>query len=102
MLSKIHPHLFILGTVIFLIAAVFARKFDKTQLRRFRAFNIVYNIGVAATAAAMLARGVFQVLGTELSNGADKAITYAAGTAHAVTAIGVIIFILTLRKTAKN
>lgn len=45
----------------------------------FRSFLGCYNIGVPLTALMMLARGVTQVLGTELSAGASASISGIAG-----------------------
>ena len=46
-LSKAHGHLFVLGTVIYLIIALFhlAREFEETKL--FKGAQIVYNIGIS-------------------------------------------------------
>ena len=102
MLSYVHPHLFLLGTVIFLIAALFARNHDYPRRKMFRAFYIVYNIGVSLTVAMMLVRGILQVLGTQIPKGVDSALSGVAGLAHIVTGTGILIFLLALRKTAKN
>ena len=75
MLSYAHPHLFLLGTVIFLIAAIFTRNHDYPKRTSFKVFYIVYNIGLALTVCMMFVRGILQVLCTELSKGADSAIS---------------------------
>ena len=102
MLRVLHPHLFLLGTVIFLIAALFSRNHDYPRRKSFKAFFVVYNIGLSLTAVMMLVRGILQVLGTALPSWADSTISGVAGIGHITTAVGIIIFLLALRKTAKS
>lgn len=46
-LGKVHTHLFILGTLIFLISALFCAHFKSlSEQKLFKAFLCVYNIGV--------------------------------------------------------
>ncbi|MGN1128418.1 MAG: DUF2871 family protein, partial [Candidatus Flemingiibacterium sp.] len=45
-LGKVHVHLFVLGMAVFLITALFADRRDLTRLRTYRAFLVIYNIGV--------------------------------------------------------
>lgn len=100
-LGKVHTHLFMLGMVMFLIAALFADRLPLAQNKQFKAFLTVYNIGVALTAVMMVVRGVFQVLGTELSKGADASVSGMAGIGHILTGAGIVLLFLALKKTAK-
>ena len=61
-LGKVHTHLFLLGMVIFLLAALFCTQKDLPKLKTFRVFVRLYNIGVPLTAAMMVVRGIPQVL----------------------------------------
>ncbi len=99
-LSKVHTHLFMLGMVVFLIAALFAKDGSLEKEKMFKSFMIVYNIGVPLAAVMMAVRGVTQVLGTELSNGADASISGIAGIAHILTGVGIILFLAALLKFA--
>ena len=102
-LGKVHTHLFLLGMFMFLITALFAGRLkDLEGLKTFRAFNIVYNIGVPFTAVMMTVRGITQVLGTELSKGASAAISGIAGIGHIITGTGIILLLLSLMKAARN
>ena len=47
----------------------------------------------------MLVRGVTQVLNTELSNGADVAISGIAGIGHIILGISLIMILLNIKKT---
>ena len=89
-LGKVHTHLFLLGMFVFLITALFVGRLkDLESIKTFRAFNIVYNIGVPITAVMMTVRGITQVLGTELSKGANAAISGIAGIGHIITGTGI-------------
>ena len=101
-LGKVHVHLFVLGMAVFLITALFADRRDLTRLRTYRAFLVIYNIGVPLTAVMLLVRGVTQVLGLSLSSGASAAISGIAGIGHILTGAGVILLLLTLKKAADN
>lgn len=101
-LGKVHTHLFLLGMVLFLIVALFAAHTDLKEERLFRIFLKVYNIGVPLTAVMLAVRGITQVLETTLSTGASAAISGIAGIGHILTGVGLILFILSLKKIAKN
>ena len=90
-LGKVHPHLFLLGMMMYLLVALFTAHGDLTQHRSFRAFLVTYNLGVPLTAIMLLVRGVTQVTGVALSTGAISGI---AG-------IGLVLLLLTLRKAAR-
>ena len=97
-LGKVHTHLFMLGMVVFLIAALFARGSSLEKEKTFRSFMIVYNIGVPLAVVMMTVRGVTQVLGAELSKGADALISGMAGIGHILTGAGIILFLTALLK----
>ena len=59
--------------------ALYAAHGDLAAGKMFRSFLGCYNIGVPLTSLMMLARGVTQVLGTELSAGASASISGIAG-----------------------
>jgi len=97
-LGKVHTHLFMLGMFVFLIAALFARDGLLEREKTFKAFMIAYNIGVPLASVMMLIRGITQVLGTDLSKGADAAISGIAGIGHILAAAGIILFLTALLK----
>ncbi len=47
-LGKVHTHLFLLGMLMFMIVALFARDRSLSKQKTFRIFTYVYNIGVTA------------------------------------------------------
>ncbi|MGN0638347.1 MAG: DUF2871 domain-containing protein [Huintestinicola sp.] len=102
-LGKVHTHLFLLGMIIFLIAALFCAHFKSlTEQKLFKAFLCVYNIGVPITAVMMAVRGVSEVLGTELSKGANGAISGISGIGHIITGTGIILLLVSFRSAAKT
>lgn len=102
-LGKVHTHLFALGMLVFLITALFASHFKNLrELKTFRAFTVVYNIGVPLTAVMMTVRGVTHVLGLELTKGANAAISGIAGIGHIIAAAGIILLLISLKKAAKS
>lgn len=101
-LGFVHTHLFLLGMVMFLIAALFAARLPLTQMKTFKPFLVTYNIGVPLTVIMLIVRGVPQVLGVELSKGMDAAISGLAGVGHILTGAGIVLLFLALRKAAAD
>ena len=100
-LGKVHAHLFLLGMLIFMLVALFTTHRDLAKYKTFKAFLWTYNIGVPLTAVMLLVRGVVQVLGISLSSGASASVSGIAGIGHILTGVGIILLLLSLRKTAK-
>lgn len=101
-LGKIHTHLFMLGMFMFMIVALFTVQTSLKEQKKFKIFLITYNMGVIVTTSLMLIRGIFQVLGTELSKGANASISGISGIGHILTSVGIVLLILALKDTAKN
>lgn len=99
-LGKVHVHLLLLGTVLFLLAALFAKVSPLENERLYRPFLVTYNVGVPLTAVMMLARGVLEVRGTPLSAALNASVSGIAGLAHILTGTGLVLFLLALRKAA--
>ena len=101
-LGKVHGHLFLLGMLVFLVAALYAARYDLETVKTFRAFLWTYNLGVPLTAVMLLVRGVTQVMGMNLSAAADASISGIAGIGHILTGTGIILLILSLKKLAEK
>ncbi len=97
MLGKVHPHLFLLGTFMFLIIALFDKRDNLKKAKSFRVFMFVYNIGLTLTVIMMIVRGVLEVLGTEISKGLNGAISGIAGMAHIILGIGIILLLVSFK-----
>lgn len=101
-LGKVHAHLFLLGMLVFLVAALYAARYDLETVKTFRAFLWTYNLGVPLSAVMLLVRGVTQVMEMNLSAAADASISGIAGIGHILTGIGIILLILSLKKLAEK
>ncbi|MGN0204618.1 MAG: DUF2871 domain-containing protein [Coprococcus sp.] len=101
-LGKVHTHLFMLGMMVFLVVALFAAHQELKDQKTFRVFLWVYNIGVPLTAVMLAVRGITQVLSLSLSAGVSAAISGIAGIGHILTGAGIILLLVSLKKTAKN
>lgn len=97
-LSFVHTHLFLLGMVFFLLAALFQMNVNLMEHKNFKKFYFIYNIGVAITVIMLIVRGITQVQALELSRGLDAAISGISGIGHILVGIGMIIYFLTLKK----
>lgn len=97
-LGVVHTHLFLLGMVFFLIAALFQMNVDLMSHKNFKKFYIIYNLGVAVMVIMLIVRGVTQVQGLELSRGLDAAISGIAGIGHILVGIGMIFYFMILKK----
>ena len=101
-LGKVHAHLFLLGMLVFLVAALYAARYDLETVKTFRAFLWTYNLGVPLSAVMLLVRGVTQVMEMNLSAAADASISGIAGIGHILTGTGIILLILSLKKLAEK
>ena len=68
-------------------------------MKSFRVFMWIYNIGVPLTAVMMLVRGVTQVLGLSLSSALSASILGIAGIGHILTGVGIVLLLISLKKT---
>lgn len=98
-LGKVHTHFFLLGMVVFWITALFAAQKKLEEIKTFKVFMWIYNIGVPLTGVMMVVRGIPQVLVVSLSDGFSAAISGIAGIGHILTGIGIVLLILSFKKT---
>lgn len=101
-LGFVHTHLFLLGMVVFLLAALFSAQMDLTSGKKWRPFLVVYNIGVPLTALTLAVRGVLQVRMVPLSPGLSAALSGIAGIGHILTGVGLVLLLLCLRDGAST
>lgn len=97
-LSVTHLHLFVLGTVVFLLIGLLAGRSNLETLKLFRPTIIVYNVGLPFMVIMFYVRGILQVLGTNLGNGADLAVSGVAGIGHILMATGIVLLFISLLK----
>ena len=97
-----HLHLFALGTLLFLVLALFAKTTSLTAQPMFRRFYGLYNVALPFMTVMFTVRGVLQVLGTPLSSGADAAISGIAGIGHLLMGASIVMLFLALKAVAKT
>lgn len=99
-LAFTHLHFFVLGTVLFLIIAVFSRITDIEKQKSFTSFLKLYNVGLPFMVTMFFVRGIPQVLELNLSKGANAAISGIAGIAHIIMAVAIVMLFSALKKSS--
>lgn len=97
-LSVVHTHYFLLGMVFFLLLLVLEKNLSFTGEKTGRVLA-VYHIGLNLTAVMLVVRGVTQVMGTNLSKGADAAISGMAGIGHILLGVSLVLLLLQIRRS---
>lgn len=97
-LSVVHTHYFLLGMVFFLLLLVLEKNLSFTGVKTGRVL-LTYHIGLNLTAAMLVVRGVTQVMGAELSRGADAAISGMAGIGHILLGVSLVLLLLQIRRS---
>ncbi|WP_411907726.1 DUF2871 family protein, partial [Salmonella enterica] len=85
-----------LGFAFFLIALALCKVFHVQETKSFRAWFVVYNVGLLFTIATMLWRGLLQVNGTDFNG-----LSHMAGLGHVIISIGLVWFMILLKKSVK-
>ena len=98
-LSVFHTHYFLRGMVVFLLLLLSEKVFAFSGEKMGRVLAL-YHTGLNITGAALLARGITQVLAMPLSRGADAAISGVAGIGHLLLGISLVLLLLAIRKKA--
>lgn len=93
-----HTHLFVLGTLLFLIIAIISVLSNLEEQKHFKYFMISYNIGLPFMTIMFLIRGIIQVLNIQLSAGMNAAIAGIAGISHIMMGISFILLFLSLKQ----
>lgn len=98
-LGKTHLHLFVLGTLLYLVLALFVLNTDLGKQKEYHRFQMIYNIALPFMVIMFYVRGITQVLAMDLSNGMDAAISGISGIAHILMAISYFFLFRALLKT---
>lgn len=100
-LKSVHPHLLVLGMLLFLVVALFVKVLPSLDKEKnFRRFYVTYNVALPFMAVMLIVRGAIQVLQTPLSSGLDASIAGLAGIAHILMTVALVFLFLALRKAA--
>lgn len=95
-LSVVHTHYFLLGMMFFLLLLVLEKNLSFTGTKTGRVLT-TYHIGLNLTAVMLVVRGVTQVMGANLSKGADAAISGMAGMGHILLGVSLVLLLLQIR-----
>ena len=99
-LSVTHLHFFVLGSVVFMLIALYSEMTDLTSQKQFGTFMKLYNIGLPFMVIMFYVRGIVQVLALETSKGMNAAISGIAGIAHIITGVSIVMLFMALKKTS--
>ena len=100
-LAFVHTHYFALGMIVFLLLVLLENALHITDAKVSRAVT-AYHIGLNATAAMLVVRGVPQVLGIELAHGMDTAISGIAGLGHIVLGVSIVLILLGVKRAVSR
>lgn len=98
-LGVLHVHLLVLGTFVFLLAAVFAKITELEQNSLFKKFFILYNIVLPAMTILMLVRGIVQVLGIDLGKMGNGMLSGFAGLSHIGMMTALVMLLFSIKKS---
>lgn len=100
-LAFVHTHYFALGMIVFLLLVLLENALHITDAKVSRAVT-AYHIGLNATAAMLVVRGIPQVLGIELARGMDAAISGIAGLGHIVLGVSIVLILLGVKRAVSR
>lgn len=98
-LSVLHTHYFMLGMFFFLGLMVVEKVLSFSDKGTGRLLG-VYQVGLNITGLGLLARGLTQVWGSELSRGMDASLSGVSGIGHILLGVAMVMLLLKIRKKA--
>ena len=96
-LSVVHTHYFLLGMVFFLLLLLLEKSFAFSG-EMTGCVLALYHVGLNVTGAALLVRGVAQVLALPLSRAMDASLSGVAGIGHLLLGVSMVLLLLRIRK----
>lgn len=101
-LAKVHPHVLVLGMLVFLIIGAYVYSNDELiKTKSFSRFFKVYNLALVGTSLTMFVRGLTQVNASQLTKAMDMSISGIAGVFHVLMAVGFYFLFKSLKSIAK-
>ena len=98
-LSVVHTHLLALGTILFLIIAIFANiKPALLESKKFNTFYILYNIALPLMVVMFVVRGILQVLAVDTTGMIDGMVSGFAGISHILIAVALYMLLALTKK----
>lgn len=97
-LAFTHIHFFVLGTIMFLILALFSMHTDLEKIKGMRNAIILYNIGLPLMVFMFYVRGILQVMGYDLSAAMNASLSGVAGISHIILGVAIVWILMCLKK----
>ena len=101
-LLRIHPHLFTLGMMMYLLIYLISLSLNFDDNNKIDKHLKFYNIGLILSAVMMFVRGLTEVLAKDLSNGQEAMISGMAGLGHVILGVSLILILLDIKKLSSN
>lgn len=101
-LLRIHPHLFTLGMMMYLLIYLISLSLNFDENNKIDKHLKFYNIGLILSAVMMFVRGLTEVLAKDLSNGQEAMISGMAGLGHVILGVSLILILLDIKKLSSN
>ncbi len=102
-LSLLHVHMLVLGTVIYLVLALFSINTDLLEVKKFKLFNILYNIGLVSMFIMIFTKGILEVMNVTMSKALTASISGISGLSHIILTMAFVLLFMIMKnlKVAK-
>lgn len=97
-LGVLHVHLLVMGTIMFLLIALFAKVTDLEKNSLFKKFFVLYNVALPFMVVMMLIRGIVQVLAIDLGKMGNGMLSGFAGLSHIAMMVSLLTLLIALKK----
>lgn len=97
-LGVLHVHLLVMGTIMFLLIALFAKVTDLEKNSLFKKFFVLYNVALPFMVVMMLIRGIVQVLAIDLGKMGNGMLSGFAGLSHITMMVSLLMLLIALKK----
>lgn len=98
-LSVMHTHYFMLGMFFFLVLMLLERSFGFSGQKNIKRDLVIYQTGLNITGAALLARGLTQILNPDPSGALDASLSGVAGIGHILLGIGLLLILIKVKRS---
>ena len=97
-LGVLHVHLLVMGTIMFLLIALFAKVTDLEKNSLFKKFFVLYNVALPFMVVMMLIRGIVQVLAIDLGKMGNGMLSGFAGLSHIAMMTALLMFLVAVKR----
>lgn len=101
-MSVMHTHLLTTGAIMFIIFALCFRVFSVQPSKKLNILLPAYLISVVGNVGVMFARGLYQVMGWEITRTVNATLSGIAGIVHILLTITLIWIFNIIRKSVSN